>query len=326
MNNQRMKSQKRIALTCAALVLAAITYTSCETGGGNGDGDKQIVMSEQSEQTQHAFADEETTGGFTFTAKSAWTATVTENAASRATNVEWLRLLYEGSEKYSGDAGTFTLVIEIDANYTGQTRSATITITSGGDKITVTVTQDGKTEQGEEPTPSQPFDRTITGQFTPSDGEFLTDVKAVHDGERGEVVLADGEVSAGSFSITLPETVANGNLTLFNVQGNVPVSDPAAKHALATLEVYGTDGKNVGQLGYDKADVQYIYVDRDCRIIGNGEEDSQKFSYSAVFKKGWNAVYTVLNGNTYELSTTKPDGDMIWRVAFYKTTGTRLLR
>jgi translation elongation factor P/translation initiation factor 5A len=83
---------------------------------------------------------------------------ITEKPAVRASSVEWLRLLYEGTEKYEGEAGTFTLTIEIDANYTGAARSATITITSGTDKITVTVTQDGKTEDGTIPDDPDPIE------------------------------------------------------------------------------------------------------------------------------------------------------------------------
>ncbi len=133
-----------------ALLLPALITVGCGEAG-NDEGDKQIELPDKTEETQQAFADEETTGGFTFTAKQSWTATVTEGKATRAGNVDWLRLLYEGEEKYSGAAGTFTLVIELDENYSGKTRTATITISAGTSKITVTVTQDGKTEDGEIP-------------------------------------------------------------------------------------------------------------------------------------------------------------------------------
>ena len=47
------------------------------------NGDKQITLPNPSEQNQTAFANEETTGTFQFIAKSAWTATLTENTLSR---------------------------------------------------------------------------------------------------------------------------------------------------------------------------------------------------------------------------------------------------
>lgn len=130
------------------LFFALLLAVGCDDGNNEQTG-KQIEISNPSEIVQQGYADDQTTGGFTFTAKSAWTATVA--AKTRASGVSWLRLLLDGAETYSGDAGTFTLTIEIDANYTGETRSATVTVTSGNDKIIITVTQNGETKNGETP-------------------------------------------------------------------------------------------------------------------------------------------------------------------------------
>lgn len=141
------------------LIIPAFILTGCNDDDDNGE--KQIELPNQSEQIQQAYADDETTGGFTFTAKSAWTATVTETTSAnrsamfvtKASSVSWLRLLYNGEEKYNGEAGTFTLAIELETNYTGENRSATVVIESGGDKITITVTQEGTQEDGTKPVP-----------------------------------------------------------------------------------------------------------------------------------------------------------------------------
>ena len=137
---------KKISYLLLMLLFPAFVMVGCSDD--NNGGDKQIELPNQSEKTQTAFADDETTGGFTFTAQSSWTATVAEQTSSRASGVSWLRLLLDGSEKYSGDAGKYTLTIELDPNYTGQTRSATITIRSGDDEITITVTQDKAKQDG----------------------------------------------------------------------------------------------------------------------------------------------------------------------------------
>jgi len=100
------------------------------------------------ELTQTAFADEETTGGFTFTAKDNWTATVREVKSIKSSEVSWITLFCNGVETYSGSAGTFTLTIALTPNYSGQTRTAIIEIVSGKDKITITVTQSGTTKGG----------------------------------------------------------------------------------------------------------------------------------------------------------------------------------
>jgi hypothetical protein len=113
-----------------------------------------IVVINPSEKTQTAYADEAVAGSVTFTATEAWTATVEET--TRAPGVPWLRLMLGGSEKYSGAAGTFTLIIELDKNFTGESRSAAITLSTGGAKETVSVTQEGKTENGDAPEPPAP--------------------------------------------------------------------------------------------------------------------------------------------------------------------------
>ena len=152
---------KKLSYSLLMLLLPAFVLVGCsDDNNGDDNGDKLIELPDQSEQTQQGYADDETTGGFTFTAKSAWTATVLETTTSRASSVSWLRLLYNGTEKYEGGAGTFTLTIEIAPNYTGKTRTATINITSGTDKIAVTVTQEGTTENGEIPSPDPSADQS----------------------------------------------------------------------------------------------------------------------------------------------------------------------
>jgi hypothetical protein len=146
---------KSLRLLILALLLPTFVLVSCDQNSGTPDDpvgeNTQIELPNKSEQTQQAFADEDTSGGFTFTAKSAWTASVVETSATRASNVSWLRLLSNGKETYSGEAGTFTLAVELDPNYTGETRSATITISCGGTEITINVTQNGKKEDGSAP-------------------------------------------------------------------------------------------------------------------------------------------------------------------------------
>lgn len=164
------------------LLLSAFIPAGCDN---DDDHDRQIEMPNQSEQIQMGYADDETTGGFTFTAKSAWTATVTEAATgpanrsemheTRSSSVSWLRLLYNGEVKYAGEAGTFTLVIELETNRTGQTRSATVTIESGGDKITVSVTQEGTNKDGTVPEePKSPYGGSGTFTYTLHDGFSFT--------------------------------------------------------------------------------------------------------------------------------------------------------
>ena len=121
----------------------------------------------QEQLTQNAYADNENTGGgFSFTTDAPWTATVEEvlsqnqssmqvKSATRSSgnNVVWLKLYNGNSEAYSGEAGTITLLIEIDQNYTGERREATITIRSGNNTFIVTVIQEGTKQDGSENEP-----------------------------------------------------------------------------------------------------------------------------------------------------------------------------
>ena len=141
-------------------MLSVLLLAACGNGGS-------FIPPSQNERNQTAYADNENTGGggFTFTANAAWTATVTEvqpeaavspqalkvaksSTAETGNNVVWLRLYVGDRESYSGPAGQTTLRIELDQNYTGERREATITIRSGNNTFTVTVVQEANKQDG----------------------------------------------------------------------------------------------------------------------------------------------------------------------------------
>ena len=147
-------------------MLSVLLLAACGSDDGGGGGGSFIPPS-QEERNQTAYADNENTGGggFTFTANAAWTATVTEvptaaeaalpvgkavksQTAETGNNVVWLRLYVGDRESYSGPAGQTTLRIELDQNYTGERREATITIRSGNNTFTVTVVQEANKQDG----------------------------------------------------------------------------------------------------------------------------------------------------------------------------------
>ena len=83
--------------------------------------------------TQPVFTTEGGTSTLTFTATESWTASVGE-ADTRA--IDWLSV-----SPTSGQAGTATLSISTEPNDTYDERNAAITLTSGGTRTTLTVTQ-----------------------------------------------------------------------------------------------------------------------------------------------------------------------------------------
>jgi len=124
-------------VTMIAFLVVSSMFVAC-----NKDKDALTMPNEQ-EKTQTAYADETNTGkGFTFTAKGNWTATVKEVKSQKSgSGVEWLKLLLNGKETYSGSAGTFTMVIELETNTTGTDRSAIITVTCKDVDVAINVTQ-----------------------------------------------------------------------------------------------------------------------------------------------------------------------------------------
>lgn len=153
---------KKLLISMLSVLFLAGCGSDDEGGGGG-----SFIPPSQEERNQTAFADNENTGGggFTFTANAAWTATVTEvptaaeaalpvgkavksQTAEAGNNVVWLRLYVGDRESYNGPAGQTTLRIELDQNYTGERREATITIRSGNNTFTVTVVQEANKQDG----------------------------------------------------------------------------------------------------------------------------------------------------------------------------------
>lgn len=146
------------------MLSAVFILAGCDKENGDGG---VFTPPTQEQLTQNAYADNENTGGgFSFTTDAPWTATVEEvlpqnqssmqvksATHSSGNNVVWLKLYNGNSEAYSGEAGTITLRIEIDQNYTGERREATITIRSGNNTFIVTVIQEGTKQDGSENEP-----------------------------------------------------------------------------------------------------------------------------------------------------------------------------
>lgn len=216
------------------VLLAVFAFVSCSEDDASFEDEITLPKKEQASQT--AFADDgDTGGGFMFVAKSAWSAAVSETTASRlvkvrgaasSNEVSWLKLSLNGKEAYEGDAGTITLAIVLEPNYSGKTRSAKIVITCGKAKIEVSVTQEGETEKGEVPTDPYPVTslnlsqstlsldlnstHTLTASVIPSNATIQTVVWSSNNPEVATVDPATGlvtAISAGYATVTAQSTV-----------------------------------------------------------------------------------------------------------------------
>ena len=131
-------------------------YTPGTPGGPDAAEGVLITIPNAEEANQVAFADQLNPGSFTFVTKKTWVATIYEGVITdfssdsrAAAKASWVRLYRYGAETYSGDVGTHTLDIELDPNYTGADRTATVAIAGGMDIVTVTITQNATKEDGE---------------------------------------------------------------------------------------------------------------------------------------------------------------------------------
>ena len=196
------------------MLSAAILAGCSKNEGGEGE---LFTPPVQGQLTQSAYADNENTGGgFSFTTDAPWTATVNEvqvsaqasalsRSAARTTdgnNVVWLKLYNGNSEAYSGGPGTITLRIEIDQNYTGERREATITILSGNNTFTVTVVQEGTKQDGSRNDPPvQVTDITLDKTELSLETGVKTTLAAT-------VEPADATIKSVSWSSSNPEVAA----------------------------------------------------------------------------------------------------------------------
>ena len=244
------------------LILSAVlVVTGCKKEKG-GDGGNAFVPPAQEQLLQTAYADhEDTGGGFTFTTDAAWTATVDEGqaqvpgqsavrtksdarVAETGNNVVWLKLYNGDTETYEGGSGTVTIRIEMDQNYTGEKRTATITVRSGNHGFTVTVVQEGTKQDGSgNPAP------------VPVEGIELSET---------ELRLDAGETA------TLAATVMPENATIKSVTW--ASSDPqiAAVHPVSGLITAVADGTAV----VTATSSSNKQVSAGCTVtIGAGEEE-----------------------------------------------------
>lgn len=241
------------------MLSAVLILAGCDKENGDGG---VFTPPTQEQLTQNAYADNENTGGgFSFTTDAPWTATVEEvlpqnssslqvKSATRSSgnNVVWLKLYNGNNEAYSGEAGTITLRIEIDQNYTGERREATITIRSGNNTFIVTVIQEGTKQDGSENEPPVKVTKitldkttlsleagakaTLTATVEPTDATIKSVVWSSSNSEvatvnpvTGEIVaIADGTTVITATSSSNREVSASCAVTVGNSEPVAPMA------------------------------------------------------------------------------------------------------
>jgi len=303
--------------TLAGMVCFIVAFFSCKKN------DENLYLHNKQDATQTAFADENKTSGFTFTAKNSWVIFAYEVTTSKGNDVSWIQLFCNEKVAVDGRAGTFKIDIALETNYTGQTRTATIEIASGSDKILVSVTQSGKSKDGETPEP-EPVVIDVTDAIWGS-CEIATLklwVVKCDSGECVEYLLASTEVAQTGYKITLPNPEdVHIPLMEMNIPG-LNISNPNTKFVSVLGPVaYNKDGRKIGEF-FLLSEMEwlgvYMYCDRDCNITGKSEGNYSVYA-ECYFKKGWNLFYTrskYIDGVWTDIWTTeKPIGEnFAWRM------------
>ena len=122
------------------LLLVAVALTACDEAIT-----KKLIQLADGTSTSLVFnADESGDATIKFTSDAAWTASVSEVAASKSgESISWLKL-----SSYGGEAGDNTITVSLLKNYTGASRKAEIKIVCGDSEIIITVEQKGETSTG----------------------------------------------------------------------------------------------------------------------------------------------------------------------------------
>jgi len=117
--------------------------------------------------------------------------------------------------------------------------------------------------------------------------------------------------NGGGFTLTLPQTMNDGDL--YSIEEDVifpieNVSDKKARIAIVNIYAYDADNEMIGGFfesnDANNVGVLYVYTDRDVTVRGKW--------HSVSMKRGWNKVYEEFHLSGLDVVSTKPLEGLKW--------------
>ena len=298
------------------LFAASVIFTGCRQ---NDDPDSEYIVINDGTINQNVYADEVAgESGVRITTLAPWSSSIRETTTTSATRntVDWVSISPE-----SGGVGTYTIMITLEPNFSGNNRSAVIAIESGSTIIEIRITQMGETEEGYVPEP--PIERIteIRGENIVGNTSEVIKVKAVGDLPDYELIIAETVFVNNGFTLQLPETVSDNHLMLIRTledEFDITMSDDDAKWLimrLGDIVAYNIDDRRIGMFRFQEEDTgstfsfaTWVYIDRDVVIEASGGCCCHVETWDLSLRKGWNIIYGSGTENKFYITTQKPEG------------------
>ena len=144
MNKKSFFSRKVASIVACLTILALIA--GCNSNKDNPENPIAVGDVRQLDQTVYA---DKTSGASNVIVSTtgAWISRIVEKLQTKADAPVWISI----SPDHGDGAGDYTIAITLTPNYTGEDRTATVTISCGGTDMVVTITQKATKEDGTKP-------------------------------------------------------------------------------------------------------------------------------------------------------------------------------
>ena len=285
------------------LLLVAVAFTACDEAIT-----KKLIQLADGTSTSLVFnADENGDATIKFNADAAWTASVSEVAASKSgESISWLKL-----SSYGGEAGENTITVSLLKNYTGASRKAEIKIVCGDSEIVITVEQKGESSAG---TVAKKIKKIVYKETdnasrdkgdTPYEDEFTLDFSYANDGSVARIIEERNDAYDGESTYTY-----NFN---YDIVGEIQVEEKDDRYDETDNYVVKLDDRGnateVSKNGNKIASFGYTDDVRLAKMVEYRDYDGEIESQNILsYENGLMSKYTYIGSYDYDKEEYTFDG------------------